>query len=692
MDLQLGPGSPWPLGATWDGEGVNFALFSAHATRVEVCLFDADHRETMRVALPEYTDEIWHGRLTGIRPGQLYGYRVHGPYEPRAGHRFNPHKLLLDPYARAYDGELIWDHALFGYKIGARRAADLAMDEHDSARFLPKCVVLGEDPQAREPRPPTPWNETIIYEAHVKGMTERFPGLPDPIRGKFAGLADPNVLDHLVKLGVTAIELLPIQAFVNDRHLVDQGLTNYWGYNSIGFFAPARGYLTADSPGAEQFSAMADRLHEAGIEVLLDVVYNHTAEGNELGPTLSFRGIDNASYYKLASDPRHYYDTTGCGNTLDISHPRVLQLVTDSLRYWVSLGADGFRFDLASALARDGTGRFDPSSSFLDTIAQDPVLSRIKLIAEPWDLGEYGYQVGGFPPGWAEWNDRWRDDLRDYWRGDMETLPGLGRRILGSADIYDSHGRRPWASINFITAHDGFTLADLVSYNEKHNAANLEGNRDGHDDNRSWNCGTEGPTDDSAIIDIRNRIRRAELASLLFSQGTPMLQMGDELGRSQGGNNNAFCQDNAISWMHWTDLPERDANLAEFVRGLIQLRKDFPLLRSQRFLHGEPVAPGIANVTWFKPDGEEKRAEHWQDPVAKCVGLALASPDTLLLLLFNADGDPIDFTLPKITDQDFHWRILCDTAQGAIRPEWPLQRDQINLPARSLLLLEREGA
>jgi isoamylase len=687
MELKLGPGRPWPLGATWDGKGVNFALFSANATRVELCFFDhPSGRETARVALSEYTDEIWHGYVTGIRPGQLYGYRVYGPYAPRVGHRFNPHKLLLDPYARALAGSIKWHNALFGYQLVSKRATDLAMDEHDSAPYMPKCVIVAETPPPELARPHVAWSETIIYEAHVKGLTALHPGLPDRLRGKFLGLREPVVLDHLVKLGVTAIELLPVQAFVDDRHLVDQGLSNYWGYNTIGFFAPEQRYLTKGGDIGE-FRAMIDGLHQASIEVLMDVVYNHTAEGNELGPTLAFRGIDNASYYKLPADPRHYYDTTGCGNALNIAHPHVLQMVMDSLRYWVAQGVDGFRFDLASTLARDGDN-FDPSSSFLDAIGQDPVLSRVKLIAEPWDLGEYGYQVGGFPPGWAEWNDRWRDDLRVYWKGDMESLPGLGRRMLGSADLYDNHGRRPWTSVNFITAHDGFTLADLVSYNEKHNEANKEDNRDGHDDNRSWNCGVEGPSDDPAILDIRDRLRRAELASLVFSQGTPMLLMGDEMGRSQGGNNNVFCQDNATSWMRWTGLDSRDAGLPDFVHGIVQLRKDYPLLRSTRFLHGEPVAPGIANVTWFKPDGEEKRPEHWLDPVAKCVGLALADAETVLLLLFNSDAEPIAFTFPAFAGQHFGWRVLCDSATAEIRPDRVL-RGEVVIPARGLLLLER---
>jgi isoamylase len=690
MQLKIDTGTPYPLGATYDGRGVNFALFSAYATRVELCLFDADGAETARINLPEYTDEVWHGYVPDLAPGQLYGYRVHGPYAPKEGHRFNPNKLLIDPYARQLSGRLVWDNALFGYQIGAKRG-DLAMSKSDSAPFMPKCVVVAQGEPPSRPRPNRPWHETVIYEAHVKGMTARHPDVPEPLRGTFAGLAQPAVIDHLVKLGVTAIELLPIHAFVDDRHLVDEGLSNYWGYNSISFFAPTERYL---SPGAgvEEFRTLVDALHAAGIEVILDIVYNHTAEGSELGPTLSFRGIDNASYYKLAENRRHYFDTTGCGNTVNLGHPRVLQLVMDSLRYWVEqCGVDGFRFDLATALARDETA-FDPRSSFLDAIGQDPVLSQVKLIAEPWDVGEGGYQVGGFPPGWAEWNDLWRDGLRSYWKGDPGMLPALGRRISGSAEIYDRRGRKPWASVNFITAHDGFTLADLVSYNKKHNEANKEHNEDGHDDNRSYNWGVKGPTDDPAILDLRDRVRRAFVASLLFSHGTPMVQMGDELGRTQGGNNNAFCQDNEISWVNWTDLGERDIAFLDFVRGVARLRAELPLLRSRRFLHGEPVAPRIKNVTWFKPDGEEKQAEHWEDPVAKCIGVSFAGDQQILLILFNADAEPIDFIFPYFGKRHLRWRLLCDSANGLIRPEpEQIATGKTTIPGRGLLLFERTG-
>jgi glycogen operon protein len=686
-DSKLGPGNPRPLGATYDGRGVNFALFSANATRVDLCLFDQGGTETERITLPEYSDEVWHGYVPGLAPGQLYGYRVHGPYAPRDGHRFNRNKLLLDPYAKAYAGKLIWDDCLFGYQIGAKRT-DLIKSKTDSARFMPKCVVVADGMRPAHSRPNRPWHETVIYEAHVKGMTALHPDVPEPLRGTFAGLAQPAVIEHLVKLGVTALELLPVHAMVDDRHLVEEGLSNYWGYNSVGFFAPAQRYI---SPGAgiEEFRNTVDRLHEAGIEVILDVVYNHTAEGNALGPTLSFRGIDNASYYKLAEDKRHYHDTTGCGNTLNVGHPRVLQLVLDSLRYWVEqCGVDGFRFDLASALARDNTD-FDPSASFLDAIGQDPVLSQAKLIAEPWDLGESGYQVGGFPPGWAEWNDLWRDGLRSYWKGDMGMLPALGRRISGSAEIYDHRGRKPWASVNFITAHDGFTLTDLVSYNKKHNEANKENNQDGHSDNRSYNWGAKGPTDDPVILDRRDRVRRAFVASLLFSHGTPMLQMGDEIGRTQGGNNNAFCQDNEVSWVDWRNVSDRDRAFHDFVRGVVSLRAQIPLLRTKHFLHGEPVAPLIKSIAWFKPDGEEKQAEHWKDPVAKCIGASFAGGGNILLLLFNADADPIDFIFPYFGKRHLRWRLLCDSANGLIRPDAPIATGKTTIPGRGLLLFER---
>jgi glycogen operon protein len=691
-------GQPYPLGATHDGAGVNFALFSAHATRVELCLFD-DHgtRETARIALPEYTDEVWHGYVPGLRPGQLYGYRVHGPWAPHEGHRFNAHKLLLDPYAKALRGPLVWNDALYGYRIGGSHG-DLTSDPRDSAPFLPKCAVVEvasrwrpSFPWRREARPRTPWSDTIIYEAHVKGMTARHPAVPARHRGTFAGLAHPAVIEHLVRLGVTAVELLPVHEFLDDRHLVEKGLSNYWGYNSIGFFAPAQRYIP---PGGDigQFKQMVHRLHEAGIEVLLDVVYNHTAEGNHLGPTLSFRGIDNASYYMLADDRRYYFDSTGCGNTVNLEHPRVLQMVLDSLRYWVEEGhVDGFRFDLATALAREQRA-FRPTANFLTAIRQDPILSQAKLIAEPWDLGgEDAYQVGNFPAGWAEWNGRYRDDLRSYWKGDTGFLPGLASGLLGSAGLFDKRGRRPWTSVNFITAHDGFTLADLYAYNDKHNEANGEENRDGHDDNRSWNCGVEGATEDPEVLALRERMRRGALTALILSQGTPMLLMGDEIGRTQAGNNNAYCQDNELSWMDLGSLSERDETFFAFVAGLLDVRRRFPLLHQGRFLHGErALRDGTRNVTWLRPDAKQMAKSDWINGFARTLGLMLAQSGTSpLLALFNSHHDDIAFKTPA-PQVATGWRLVVDSARGLIEPDEPLHRPgtEVALPARAVLLFE----
>ncbi len=538
------PGSPYPLGATWDGNGVNFALFSAHASKVELCLFSNDgRRELERIVLPEYTDEVWHGYLPDVRPGQLYGYRVHGRYEPRQGHRFNPNKLLLDPYARELVGPLRWTDAHFGYRLNSPRA-DLSFDRRDNHHGMPKCRVVDPAFTWGDDRPPrTPWSDTVIYEMHVRGMTKLHPAIPERLRGTFAGLAHPAAIEHLVRLGITAVQLMPIHAFVDDRYLIEKGLRNYWGYNTIGFFAVEPRYLASGS--VVEFKTLVRRLHQAGIEVILDVVYNHTAEGNERGPTLSFRGIDNSSYYRLLpDDSRYYIDETGTGNTLNLIHPRVLQMVTDSLRYWVEvMHVDGFRFDLAATLGRETYG-FDPNSGFLDTVRQDPVLNRVKLIAEPWDIGPGGYQVGNFPPGWAELNDRFRDGSRRYWKGDDGMLPELAARMMASADLFDRRGRRPWTSVNKITSHDGFTLTDWASYNEKHNEANGEDNQDGHNANFSWNHGVEGPTDDPEIVALRERQKRNMLATLFLAQGTPLMLMGDEIGRTQHGNNNAYCQDN----------------------------------------------------------------------------------------------------------------------------------------------------
>ena len=668
-------GQPYPLGATWDGLGVNFALFSANATKVELCLFDRDgRRELERIELPEYTDEVWHGYLPDARPGTVYGYRVHGPYEPRSGHRFNPHKLLLDPYAKALLGPLRWSDAHFGYRVGSPRG-DLSFDRRDSAAGMPKCVVV--DPAftwGQDRAPAVPWERTILYETHLRGFTMNHPAVPPQFRGGFAGMARPEVVDYIRALGVTSVELLPVHAFVDDRILLEKGLRNYWGYNSIGFFAPDPRYL---STGAiYEVKEMVARYHEAGIEVILDVVYNHTAEGNEMGPTLSFKGIDNASYYRLAPDPRYYINDTGTGNTLNLSHPRVLQMVTDSLRYWVTdMHVDGFRFDLATILGREPHG-FDQGGGFLDSCRQDPVLSRVKLIAEPWDCGPGGYQVGGFPPGWAEWNDRYRDTVRAYWKGDEGKLPDLAARLTASGDVFNRRGRKPWASVNFVTAHDGFTLADLVSYNDKHNEANGEDNRDGHSHNLSWNHGAEGPADDPAITALRWQQMRNLLATLLLSQGTPMIVAGDEFGRTQQGNNNAYCQDNTLSWIDWSAIGGEGRALTDFVRQLIGLRQTHPLLRRGRFFTGVYNADlDVKDVTWITPAGTEKTIEQWQDPMARCLGMLMdgraqptgirrAGVEATLLLIVNAHHDVVPFTLPSVQGGG-RWVTLVDTTDPA---------------------------
>lgn len=686
-DFIVQEGSPAALGATWDGSGTNFAIFSANATKVELCLFDSrGRRETARIALPEYTDEIWHGYLPQVRPGQLYGYRVHGPYDPANGHRFNPNKLLLDPYALELQGDLRWHDAVFGYRIGHGRE-DLSFDRRDSAFVMPKCVVV--DPAVTwgpDLRPDRAWAETVIYEAHVKGMTARHPDIPDNLRGSFGGLADPRAIDHLVRMGVTAIELMPAQAFFDDRYLIEKNLTNYWGYNTVGFFAPAPRYI---SPGANlhEFKMMVRRLHEAGIEVILDVVYNHTAEGNQMGPTLSFRGIDNASYYIQADDPRYYFDTTGCGNTLDLTHPRVLQMVMDSLRYWVrECHVDGFRFDLASSLGRD-RDQFNPSATFLDTVRQDPILSGVKLIAEPWDTGANGYQLGNFPPGWAEWNDQYRDTVRSYWKGDQSMLPALASCLTGSADKFDKRGRRPWSSVNFITAHDGFTLLDTVSYNDKHNEANHEDNRDGHSDNRSWNCGVEGVTDDEDILDLRDKMRRAMMATLFVSQGTPMMLMGDEIGRSQGGNNNAYCQDAEMNWLDWDEPGPRDAAFRAFVKGLIALRRSRALLSLPSFLHHDAAV----SVAWLRPDGEAMEDGDWHNPDARAVGMHLQNTDIGMIVLLNSHFEPMDFLLPEPVHAP-EWTCLLDSDSGTLHlTDAPTVSGNVSLPSRSILVLEDRG-
>jgi glycogen operon protein len=670
--MKIREGLPHPRGAHWDGKGVNFSVFSANATKVELCLFDArGEKEVDRIELPEYTDEIWHGYLTEIGPGTVYGYRVHGPYEPEQGHRFNPNKLLLDPYARAHVGELKWDPACFGYTIGAE-GDDLSFDERDSAPFMPKCVVVDQDFDWKgNLKPLVSWDQTIIYETHVRGFTKRHPEVPERLRGSFAGLCVPEVIQYIKSLGVTTVELLPIHTFINDSLLLERGLTNYWGYNSIGFFAADPRYVADRHRGVAEFKEMVARFHDAGLEVILDVVYNHTAEGNERGATLSFKGIDNASYYRLIPDKKRYYiNDTGTGNTLNLSHPRVIQMVTDSLRYWTQeMHVDGFRFDLGTILAREHDG-FDNESGFLKCVSQDPVLAGVKLIAEPWDCGPGGYQVGEFPPGWAEWNDKYRDTVRDYWRGETPAAV-LAPRLLGSPDVFDKFGRRPYASVNFITAHDGFTLNDLVSYNERHNEKNGENNKDGHNDNRSWNCGAEGPTEDAGINALRQRQRRNFLGTLLLSQGTPMLLAGDEFGNTQFGNNNAYCQDNEISWLDWNQGEDAKALIA-FVQQLTAMRRKYPILRRNRFLSGVMNEQlGIREITWIHASGNEMTEEQWKDGHMLCFGMVLdgrAQPtgirqrgqDTTLLLIFNAYHDVVKFTLPEF-GEDAHWTLMIDT-------------------------------
>lgn len=667
------PGRPYPRGATWDGEGVNFALFSEHADKVELCLFDPDGRiEVQRIALQEQTDMVWHCYLPEARPGMIYGYRVHGPYDPGRGHRFNPHKLLLDPYACDIVGSIKWSDAHFGYRMHEENV-DLAADTTDNAADMLKARVI--DPSfawGNDRKPDIPWHEMVVYELHVRGFTLNHPDVPPPLRGTYAGLASAPVIDHFKRLGITSVELMPTHAFVDDRHLVDRGRRNYWGYNSIGFFAPDMRYAASGS--IKEFKTMVKTLHSAGIEVIIDVVYNHTAEGNHLGPTLSFKGIDNSVYYRLVQDnPRYYMDYTGCGNTLNLQHPRVLQLIMDSLRYWVQeMHVDGFRFDLAAALARE-MHAVDRLGAFFDILHQDPVLSQVKLIAEPWDLGEGGYQVGNFPLGWAEWNDRYRDCMRAFWRGDGGKIGEFATRLTGSSDLYAHNGRRPYASINYITCHDGFTLHDLVSYNEKHNEANGEHNRDGSDHNLSWNCGSEGPTQDLAITTLRARQKRNLLATLLLSQGVPMLLAGDELGRTQAGNNNAYCQDNEISWVDWS-LSEEDQGMLEFVRRLVELRRSHPVFHRRNFFQGRAIrGSGNKDIHWFKPNGTEMSDEEWAQDFARSLGVYLSGEaigevdawgrsilDDNFLILFNAHHERIDFTLP-ILCAGCGWHVLLDT-------------------------------
>ncbi|HEY2090441.1 MAG TPA: glycogen debranching protein GlgX [Thermoanaerobaculia bacterium] len=669
--MKIWPGTPYPLGATYDGAGTNFSLFSESATRVELCLFDEGGNET-RVDLPEMTVLCWHGYLPNIGPGQRYGYRVYGTWDPQNGQRFNPNKLLIDPYGKAVDGQVQWDEAVFPYHFSD---PEHSKNDADSAPFMPKSVVTNPYfnwDNDRHPR--TPWHETIIYEVHVKGFTKRHPAIPESMRGTYAGIAHPAAIKHLKTLGVTAVELLPVHQFVHDSHLVEHGLRNYWGYNSIGFLATHNEYSSGGSVGqqVQEFKQMVKTLHEEGIEVILDVVYNHTAEGNHLGPMLSMKGIDNAAYYRLVDGQRQYYmDYTGTGNSLNMRHPHVLQLIMDSLRYWhLEMHVDGFRFDLASTLARE-LHDVDRLSAFFDIIQQDPVISQVKLIAEPWDVGEGGYQVGNFPPLWSEWNGKYRDVVRDYWRGTDSSIDDLASRFTGSSDLYAPTGRRPYASINFITAHDGFTLRDLVSYNDKHNEANGENNNDGANDNRSWNCGVEGPTDDVNINQLRSRQQRNLLTTLLLSIGVPMICGGDEIGRTQNGNNNAYCQDNETSWFDWENV---DETLYAFTTRLTQFRKEHPNFQRRRWfagraLHGE----NVSDIGWFKPDGTQMTDADWQNGFARSLGVFLNGSniptpdrrgepivDDSFYLLFNAWHEPLDFRLPP-NDLGERWRKVMDT-------------------------------
>jgi isoamylase len=687
MPRTILPGKPYPQGATWDGMGVNFAVYSERAEAVELCLFDdVNTRATANIGLPDRSGGVWHGYITGLKPGQLYGYRVHGPYDPEQGLRFNPAKVVIDPYARALAGPVDWNVPVFGYKLGDP-AEDLARDDDDDATGVPKGVITATHFNWENDRSPlVPMDESVIYELHVKGFTARHPDIPDEMRGTYGALGTAMCVEYLKKLGITAVELMPVHAFLDGKHLIDRGLSNYWGYNTINFFAPDARYSSTGDRGEQvaEFKAMVKALHAASIEVILDVVYNHTAEGNQMGPTLSFRGVDNTTYYRLVADqPRYYMDYTGTGNTLNVRHPQVLKLIMDSLRYWVTeMHVDGFRFDLASALARE-LHDVDRLSAFFDVINQDPVISRVKLIAEPWDVGEGGYQVGNFPALWAEWNGRFRDTVRRYWKSDDGQLSDLGYRLTGSSDLYQHDGRKPSASINFVTAHDGFTLHDLVSYDEKHNEANGENNQDGTNDNHSWNHGVEGPTDDPHIIELREREKRNFLATLLLSQGVPMICGGDEIDRDQRGNNNAYCQDNEISWYDW-NLDDRRRALLSFTRRLIELRKDHPNLRRRKFFQDRPIDPmhrkdrdvggrHLKDIAWYRPDGQEMTDEEWHLGWVRCLGFQLSGRmleqindvgqpvvDDTFLLCLNPHHEPIKFYMPDNGNQA-QWALVMDT-------------------------------
>ncbi|MFV1964517.1 MAG: glycogen debranching protein GlgX [Pirellulaceae bacterium] len=694
------PGNPSPLGANWDGKGVNFSLFSEHATRVELCLFDSveAREETVCIPLREQTDLVWHCYLPDVRPGQLYGYRVHGLYAPKQGHRFNPNKVLLDPYAKAVGRDVRWSDTMFGYRVGDPDE-DLSYDNRDNADCAPLAAVVASDYRWGRDRPPkTPWHETVIYELHVKGFTNLHPNVPESLRGTYAGLASDAAIRHFRRLGVTAVELMPVHHRFDDRHLVESGLSNYWGYNTLSYFAPDTRYAASSPIGSvREFKQMVRRLHRAGIEVILDVVYNHTGEGNHLGPTVCLRGLDNQSYYRLVpNQPRYYKDYTGCGNTLNMLCPRVLQLIMDSLRYWVlEMHVDGFRFDLASTLARE-LHAVDRLGAFFDIIHQDPVLSQVKLIAEPWDLGEGGYQVGNFPVLWTEWNGKYRDTVRGFWRGNGGTISEFATRLCGSSDLYEHSGRKPYASINFVTSHDGFSLHDLVSYNDKHNEANGHGNNDGDCHNLSWNCGAEGATDDEAILELRARQMRNFAATLLLSQGVPMIRSGDEMGHTQRGNNNTYCQDNPLNWLNW-ELDERQSACLEFVRAAIRLRHQQPVLKRRQFFQGRQIRGNTAqDIFWSTPSGSEMQDEDWHAPSSRVFGVKLNGkmmdevddrgrpiPGTSLLVLFNAEDRDVEFILPDTANHE-HWRPLLDTARPNARGRRMLAGQCFALKQRSL--------
>ena len=703
--MRIWPGLPYPLGATWDGSGVNFAIFCENGTKVELCLFDsadAEH-ESHRIPFTETTDQVWHAYLPDLLPGQVYGYRIDGPYEPQKGHRFNPNKVVLDPYAKLLARNVRWDDSLFGYELGKD---DLSFSATNSAAFAPLAMVVDTAFTWGDDRPPrTPWHKTLIYEAHVKGLTMNHPDVPEKLRGSYAGLASEAIIKHLHDLNVTAIELLPIHQSLTDRYLAEKNMSNYWGYNTLNFFAP---HLSYDSPNnslspVHEFKMMVRSFHAAGIEVILDVVYNHTAEGNQNGPTVSWRGIDNAAYYRLAEDARYYMDFTGCGNTLNMQHPKVLQMIMDSLRYYVTeMHVDGFRFDLASTLARE-LFEVNKLGAFFDIIHQDPILSKVKLIAEPWDVGPGGYQIGNFPPGWTEWNGKYRDCVRRFWKGDGGTVAEFATRLCGSSDLYEHSGRKPYASINFVTCHDGFTLSDLVSYNDKHNEANGEENRDGAGNNDSWNCGVEGPTNDPEIRALRMKQRKNLMATLLLSQGVPMILAGDEFGHSQQGNNNTYCQDNELSWLSW-DLDEENRHFFEFVKTVTQLWRSQPVLQRRSFFQGRSIrGDGVLDVTWFNCNGEDMTDEDWSGSV-RSLGLRLAGDlideadlhgelivgDTLLMLM-NAHYEPIPFVLPVVS-HEHRWQLLVDTSASEIPTQTFNERDKYELQGRSMAVFRTIAA